>query len=49
MVCRRRVAVRWARPILRRYPKLLDSTSDGSTLTFKMFQPIVWAETAPTH
>ncbi len=31
------------------YPKLLDSTSDGSTLTFKMFQPIVWVETAPTH
>ncbi len=31
------------------YPKLLDSTSDGSTLTFQTFQPIVWAETAPTH
>jgi len=31
------------------YPKLLGSTSDGSTLTFQTFQPIVWVETAPTH
>ena len=29
------------------YPKLLPSTSDGSTLTFTTFQPIVWVETAP--
>jgi hypothetical protein len=28
--------------------KLLPSTSDGSTLTFQTFQPIVWVETAPT-
>jgi len=31
------------------YPKLLGSTSDGSTLTFQTFQPIVWVETTPTH
>lgn len=30
------------------YPKLLPSSSDGSTLTFKTFQPIVWTLTAPT-
>lgn len=30
------------------YPKLLPSTSDGSSLTFQTFQPIVWVETAPT-
>ena len=31
------------------YPKLLPSTSDGSTLTFKTFQPIVWTLTAPSN
>jgi len=31
------------------YPKLLPSSSDGSTLTFKTFQPIVWTLTAPTN
>ena len=31
------------------YPKLLPSTSDGTTLTFKTFQPIVWTLTAPTN
>ncbi len=30
------------------YPKLLPSSRDGSTLTFKTFQPIVWTLTAPT-
>ncbi|UZJ25789.1 hypothetical protein RHODO2019_04925 [Rhodococcus antarcticus] len=30
------------------YPKLLPSTSDGSTLSFQTFQPFVWVETAPT-
>jgi hypothetical protein len=30
------------------YPRLLPSTSDGTTLTFKTFQPIVWTLTAPT-
>jgi hypothetical protein len=30
------------------YPVKLDSTSDGSTLSFQTFQPIVWVETAPT-
>jgi hypothetical protein len=30
------------------YPKLLPSTSNGSTLSFQTFQPIVWVETAPT-
>ena len=30
------------------YPKLLPSSSDGTTLTFKTFQPIVWTLTAPT-
>lgn len=30
------------------YPKLLPSTSDGTTLTFQTFQPIVWTLTAPT-
>jgi hypothetical protein len=29
------------------YPKLLPSTSNGSTLTFQTFQPIVWVVTAP--
>ena len=31
------------------YPKLLPSTSDGTTLTFKTFQPIVWTLTAPSN
>lgn len=31
----------------RAYPKLLPSTSDGSTLTFQTFQPIVWVVTVP--
>lgn len=31
------------------YPKLLPSTSDGSTLTFQTFQPIVWTLTAPSN
>ena len=31
------------------YPKLLPSASDGSTLTFTTFQPIVWTLTAPTN
>jgi len=30
------------------YPKLLPSTSDGTSLTFQTFQPIVWTLTAPT-
>ena len=30
------------------YPKLLPSSSDGTTLTFQTFQPIVWTLTAPT-
>lgn len=30
------------------YLKELPSNSDGSTLTFQTFQPIVWVETAPT-
>lgn len=29
------------------YPKLLPSTSDGATLTFQTFQPIVWVVTTP--
>jgi len=29
------------------YPKLLPSTSDGQSLTFQTFQPIVWTLTAP--
>ena len=29
------------------YPKLLPSTSDGTSLTFTTFQPIVWTLTAP--
>lgn len=29
------------------YPKLLPSTSDGTSLTFQTFQPIVWTLTAP--
>lgn len=29
------------------YPKLLPSTSDGTTLTFQTFQPIVWVVTSP--
>lgn len=29
------------------YPKLLPSTSDGTTLTFQTFQPIVWVVTGP--
>ena len=33
----------------RAYPKLLPSTSDGTTLTFQTFQPIVWTLTAPTN
>ena len=31
------------------YPKLLPSTSDGTTLTFQTFQPIVWTLTAPSN
>ena len=31
------------------YPKLLPSTNDGTTLTFKTFQPIVWTLTAPSN
>lgn len=31
------------------YPKLLPSSSDGTTLTFETFQPIVWTLTAPTN
>ena len=30
------------------YPKLLPSSSNGTTLTFQTFQPIVWTLTAPT-
>jgi hypothetical protein len=30
------------------YPKLLPSSSDGTTLTFQTFQPIVWTLTAPS-
>lgn len=30
------------------YPKLLPSSSDGTTLTFSTFQPIVWTLTART-
>lgn len=30
------------------YPKLLPSRSDGTTLTFQTFQPVVWTLTAPT-
>ena len=30
------------------YPKLLPSSTDGTTLTFQTFQPIVWTLTAPT-
>ena len=30
------------------YPKSLPSSSDGTTLTFQTFQPIVWTLTAPT-
>jgi len=30
------------------YPKKLPSSSDGASLTFQTFQPIVWVETAPT-
>lgn len=33
----------------RAYPKLLPSTSDGTTLTFQTFQPIVWVVTAPSN
>ena len=29
------------------YPKLLPSTSNGTSLTFQTFQPIVWTLTAP--
>lgn len=29
------------------YPKLLPSTSNGMTLTFQAFQPIVWVVTTP--
>ncbi|GAC1365832.1 MAG: hypothetical protein NVSMB42_25720 [Herpetosiphon sp.] len=29
------------------YPKLLPSTSDGTTLSFQTFQPIVWTVTTP--
>ncbi|GAC1655083.1 MAG: hypothetical protein NVS4B8_30250 [Herpetosiphon sp.] len=29
------------------YPKRLPSTSDGTTLTFQTFQPIVWTITTP--
>ena len=31
------------------YPKLLPSSSNGTTLTFQTFQPIVWTLTAPTN
>ena len=31
------------------YPKLLPSTSDGTTLTFQTFQPIVWTLPTPTN
>ena len=30
------------------YPKLLPSSSDGTTLAFQTFQPVVWTLTAPT-
>lgn len=31
------------------YPKLLPSSSNGTTLTFQTFQPIVWTLTAPSN
>jgi len=36
-------------PTATAYPKLLPSTSDGSTRTFQTFQPIVWTLTALTN
>ncbi len=36
-------------PTASAYRKLLPSSSDGSTLTFKTFQPIVWTLTSPSN